>query len=100
MDAEAYSEASRNVLQILWEVASSRHTGHGSLWAKARTSAFEALIHYEVNFVNVWSYCLSLKFSPCMGLHFSFIYLFFYFFFSCWVGEMHCTILWPLLLIG
>ncbi|RVX08694.1 Protein RST1 [Vitis vinifera] len=48
MDAEAYSEASRNVLQILWEVASSRHTGHGSLWAKARTSAFEALIHYEV----------------------------------------------------
>ena len=58
MDAEAYSEASGNVLQILWEVGTSRRTDHGSLWAKARVSAFEALIHYEVNFVNVLSYCL------------------------------------------
>lgn len=48
MDAEAYSEASMNVLQILWEVVTSRHIGHASLWAKARASAFDALIHYEV----------------------------------------------------
>lgn len=48
IDAEADSEASGNVLQTLWEIATSRPTDHGSLWAKARASAFEALIHYEV----------------------------------------------------
>ncbi|XP_057947860.1 protein RST1 isoform X1 [Malania oleifera] len=48
MDAEAYSEASRNVLQILWEVCTAGHLGRASLWIKARASAFEALSHYEV----------------------------------------------------
>ncbi|XP_028051437.1 protein RST1-like [Camellia sinensis] len=48
VDAEAYPEAARNVLQILWDVGTSRHSGHGSLWAKARVSAYNALTHYEV----------------------------------------------------
>ncbi|CAK9161769.1 unnamed protein product [Ilex paraguariensis] len=47
MDAEAYPEAAKDVLQILWEVGTFRHPGHGS-WAKARASAFEALTCYEV----------------------------------------------------
>lgn len=50
MDAEAYSEASSNVLQILWGIiGSSNHPDLGLQWAKARTSGFEALIQYEVN---------------------------------------------------
>lgn len=51
MDAEAYIEASRYVLQILWQVGISRHH-QGVMWAKARVSAFEAIIHFEVNFLN------------------------------------------------
>lgn len=52
MDAEAYSEVSKNVLQILWNIGTSRHPGHDSKWERARTSAFEALIQYEVIFMN------------------------------------------------
>lgn len=51
MDAEAYPEAAGNVIQILWNVGTSKHSDRGSLWAKARVSAFEALTQYEVNFV-------------------------------------------------
>ncbi|KAK9272918.1 hypothetical protein L1049_003297 [Liquidambar formosana] len=51
MDAEAYPEASRNVLQILWAVGTSKHPGHETLWAKGRTSAFEALTYYEVSHI-------------------------------------------------
>lgn len=61
MDAEAYSEASSNVLQILWGIiGSSNHPDHGLQWAKARTSGFEALIQYEVIFL----YGFSLLSSP------------------------------------
>ncbi|KAK2988748.1 hypothetical protein RJ640_027987 [Escallonia rubra] len=48
MDAEAYPDAAMSVLQILWEVGSFRHPGHGSIWAKARASAIESLTQYEV----------------------------------------------------
>lgn len=48
MDAEAYPEASRNVLQILWQIGMPGHFDYEFLWAKARSSAFKALIHYEV----------------------------------------------------
>ncbi|XP_058188186.1 protein RST1 isoform X3 [Rhododendron vialii] len=48
MDAEAYPEAAGNVVQILWNVGTSKHSDRGSLWAKARVSAFEALTQYEV----------------------------------------------------
>lgn len=48
MDAEAYPEASKNVLHILWGIGTSVHPGHDLKWAKARTSAFVALIQYEV----------------------------------------------------
>ncbi|KAL2528915.1 Protein RST1 [Forsythia ovata] len=48
MDAEAYPEASTNVLKILWEIGSNRHAGQGSLWTRARVAAFMALLHYEI----------------------------------------------------
>lgn len=52
MDAEAYPEASRTVLKILWEVGTTTHLDHEFQWAKARASAYEALTQYEVAFVN------------------------------------------------
>ncbi|XP_020534243.1 protein RST1 isoform X3 [Jatropha curcas] len=48
MDAEAYPETSRNVLQILWHIASTQDS-HVIQWAKARASAFQALSQYEVS---------------------------------------------------
>lgn len=45
MDAEAYPEASKSVLQILWDVVTY---GQGRQWGKARISALEALAQYEV----------------------------------------------------
>ncbi|CAH1420627.1 unnamed protein product [Lactuca virosa] len=51
MDAEAYPENATSVLQILWEVATSRNPSQGSLWTNARESAFEALSQYEVRHI-------------------------------------------------
>ncbi|XP_043808563.1 protein RST1 isoform X3 [Manihot esculenta] len=51
LDAEAYPEASKNVLQILWDVAVSVHFSHVVQWAKARAAAFEALSQYEVSHI-------------------------------------------------
>ncbi|KAI3970453.1 hypothetical protein MKX01_024100 [Papaver californicum] len=51
LDAEAYLEASKSVLQILWEVGTSSYATHGYKWAKARTTAFESLTHYEVEHI-------------------------------------------------
>ncbi|KAM7509889.1 hypothetical protein LguiB_008764 [Lonicera macranthoides] len=48
MDAEAYPEAAIIVPQILWEIGTSKHPGYGSIWAKPRAAAFEALTHYDV----------------------------------------------------
>ncbi|KAJ0711363.1 hypothetical protein HanOQP8_Chr09g0323011 [Helianthus annuus] len=48
MDAEAYPEYATGVMQIIWEVATSKHPSHVSSWANARASAFEALTRYEV----------------------------------------------------
>uniref|UniRef100_A0A2P2K6W6 Protein RST1 isoform X1 n=1 Tax=Rhizophora mucronata TaxID=61149 RepID=A0A2P2K6W6_RHIMU len=48
MDAEAYSEASRNVLQTLWGVATYKPASYREQWTKARVTAFEALTEYEV----------------------------------------------------
>ncbi|KAK7381419.1 hypothetical protein VNO78_34092 [Psophocarpus tetragonolobus] len=45
MDAEAYPEASKSVLQIVWDVVIS---GQERQWAKARISSLEALAQYEV----------------------------------------------------
>ncbi|XP_077244249.1 ARM repeat superfamily protein isoform X2 [Tasmannia lanceolata] len=50
MDAEAYSEASKNVMNILWTIGTSK-TGCGTMWIKARTLAFESLAHYEVDHI-------------------------------------------------
>lgn len=45
MDAEAYSEASKSVLLIVWDVVTSSQDRQ---WAKARISALESLSQYEV----------------------------------------------------
>lgn len=48
MDAEAYPEASENVLKILWDIFTSTHLDNELEWAKARISALKALGKYEV----------------------------------------------------
>ncbi|MQL78530.1 hypothetical protein Taro_010959, partial [Colocasia esculenta] len=47
MDADAYFEASRNVIQILWDIGTSNDSHSGYLWIKAQVSAFESLTRYE-----------------------------------------------------
>ncbi|KAK7271652.1 hypothetical protein RJT34_27730 [Clitoria ternatea] len=47
MDAEAYSEASKVVLQVMWDVIT--YSQQTTQWAKARISALEALAEYEVS---------------------------------------------------
>ncbi|KAK1568532.1 hypothetical protein Q3G72_025587 [Acer saccharum] len=49
MDAEAYPEASRTILKILWDAGTAAYPDHELRWAKARASAFEALSQYEVS---------------------------------------------------
>ena len=66
MDAEAYPEASENVLEILWGIGASVHPGHGSQWSTARTSAFEALTQYEVPLKNGCSKLPSFFISLCL----------------------------------
>ncbi|XP_015065758.1 protein RST1 isoform X2 [Solanum pennellii] len=48
MDAQAYPEASVDVLKILWNIGTSQDCRQASLWSKARASAFLALTSYEV----------------------------------------------------
>ncbi|KAL3346907.1 hypothetical protein AABB24_025381 [Solanum stoloniferum] len=48
MDAQAYPEASVDVLKILWNIGTSQDCRQASLWSKARASAFVALTSYEV----------------------------------------------------
>lgn len=59
MDAEVYSEASKSIINILWEIGTSRRENYESPWAKAQAAAFESLSHYEVkHFTNIMSsYC-------------------------------------------
>ncbi|KAK4774399.1 hypothetical protein SAY86_009334 [Trapa natans] len=51
MDAEAYPESSRNVLQILWGIGASLVHQEEPKWSKARASAFDALSHYEISYI-------------------------------------------------
>ncbi|KAL5725459.1 hypothetical protein ACHQM5_008601 [Ranunculus cassubicifolius] len=51
MDAEAYPEASKVILGILWEIGTSKNSVRGSKWVKTQCSAFESLTHYEVEHI-------------------------------------------------
>lgn len=51
MDAEAYPEASKQVLELIWEATSLRGTEYSDLWVKARISAIQALTYYEVGYI-------------------------------------------------
>ncbi|XP_024029477.1 protein RST1 isoform X2 [Morus notabilis] len=50
MDAEAYPEASKDVLQILWGISIST-PDQARQWERARISALEALAQYEVSLI-------------------------------------------------
>ncbi|XP_068651513.1 protein RST1 [Aristolochia californica] len=49
MDAEAYPEASKSVLQILWQIGTTKVDS--PLWIKARSSAIESLTNYEIKHI-------------------------------------------------
>ncbi|CAN1347180.1 Protein RST1 [Linum perenne] len=51
LDAGLYVEASTNILQMLWLIAVTSPISNVRLWTKTRSSAFEALAHYEVSHV-------------------------------------------------
>ena len=57
MDADAYAEASKSVVQYLWGVGSQ--SAYDIQWEKARISALEALTQYEVS--------LSMQVFPCLS---------------------------------
>jgi hypothetical protein len=50
MDAEAYSETSKNLIKTLWNIGTYNkdNTEAGRLWIKARATAFHSLSHYKV----------------------------------------------------
>ncbi|KAH9602275.1 hypothetical protein KSS87_015436 [Heliosperma pusillum] len=49
IDAEAYTEASGSVLQLLWNIGSHISPSMNQLWKKARVTAFVAINHFEVS---------------------------------------------------
>ncbi|PHT57117.1 hypothetical protein CQW23_05603 [Capsicum baccatum] len=51
MDAQAYPEASVDVLEILWNIGTSQDFRQASLWSKARAYALVALASYEVEHI-------------------------------------------------
>ncbi|KAM3286727.1 protein RST1 isoform X1 [Capsicum chacoense] len=51
MDAQAYPEASVDVLEILWNIGTSQDFKQASLWSKARAYALVALASYEVEHI-------------------------------------------------
>eukprot|EP01018_Ginkgo_biloba_P009771 Gb_07737 [translate_table: standard] len=51
MDAEAYPEASKRVLELIWQAATYRDPEHSDIWLKARISSIQALTFYEVGYV-------------------------------------------------
>ncbi|XP_057788654.1 protein RST1 isoform X2 [Salvia miltiorrhiza] len=48
MDAEAYPEAAKNVLNILWKIGTQMQVSHSSLWTRGQEAALRALMQYEV----------------------------------------------------
>ncbi|KAL9254781.1 RST1-like protein [Drosera capensis] len=53
MDAEAYPDASKNILQILWNISSSDQTTNEALWTKARVAAFVAINQFEIGHIEI-----------------------------------------------
>jgi hypothetical protein len=64
MDAEAYSETSKNLIQTLWSIGTYKKNNAEAdrLWIKARGAAFQSLSHYKVmlHFVELLSACAYL----------------------------------------
>ncbi|PNT70012.1 hypothetical protein BRADI_2g04280v3 [Brachypodium distachyon] len=51
MDAEAYYETSKNLIQILWCIATYKKSNADRLWIKARGTAFHSLSQYKVSLI-------------------------------------------------
>jgi hypothetical protein len=64
MDAEAYSETSKNLIQTLWSIGTYKKNNAEAdrLWIKARGAAFQSLSQYKVmlHFVELLSACAYL----------------------------------------
>ncbi|XP_020572456.1 protein RST1 isoform X2 [Phalaenopsis equestris] len=48
VDVEAYPDNARSVLLILWKVGTFKSYSSEALWVKARTFAFQSMMHYEI----------------------------------------------------
>ncbi|XP_028554714.1 protein RST1 isoform X2 [Dendrobium catenatum] len=48
LDVETYPDIARIIMLILWEVGTLRSYSSGCLWVKARTIAFQSMMHYEI----------------------------------------------------
>ncbi|GAB2229778.1 hypothetical protein Drorol1_Dr00014033 [Drosera rotundifolia] len=53
MDAEAYPDASKSILQILWNISSSDQTTNEALWTKACVAALVAINQFEIGRIEV-----------------------------------------------
>lgn len=62
MDAEAYPEASTNVLNILWDIGTNKEVILSSLWIRAQNAALKGLLQYEVGGLNAFVYCFCTHF--------------------------------------
>ncbi|VAH57368.1 unnamed protein product [Triticum turgidum subsp. durum] len=53
MDAEAYSETSKNLIQTLWSIGTYKKSNAEAdrLWIKARGTAFHSLSHYKISLI-------------------------------------------------
>lgn len=64
MDAEVYSEISKDLIGILWNVGTSATSSSELLWIKARRTAFHSLSYYKVNAkISMAHYLLSATFG-------------------------------------
>ncbi|XP_051141067.1 protein RST1 isoform X2 [Andrographis paniculata] len=54
MDAEAYPEAAKNIVKILWDIGTHQESGQSFLWKRAQEAAFTALMQYEVDQLQRW----------------------------------------------
>lgn len=66
MDAEAYPEAAKDVLNILWKIGTQRQVNQSSLWTRGQVAALRALMQYEAGvfnaFINYLGTLFCLKF--------------------------------------
>ncbi|KAI0493890.1 hypothetical protein KFK09_024016 [Dendrobium nobile] len=53
LDVETYPDIARIIMLILWEVGTLRSYSSRCLWVKARTIAFQSIMYYELNLLEM-----------------------------------------------